>query len=171
MTAHFQSKLSTPAEKFSLLHSRIRQNIIRLILLTGNSQNKRKFLDNCLMNASVEHINLGRLLSEYLHDKSSSDLGMETGDFLRNLCYGKDIYVDNVEILFDNGMELDPIMTLKNAARTRLVVVNWPGNIDNEYLMLFFAKGDSMEKCFSLDTEIFLLDESGFTYPECDETM
>jgi len=166
MASLFHNSLLAPHEKYVGLHKMASEAGIKLLLLTGNSPDKALFVEKCLASVSVRPINLGKTLSAHLHRMATPDLPMETLDFLRSMNPGRSVFLDNVEILFDNEMELNVVQALKGIARTRLVVVNWPGTVDAEGQELLFAGGDVLEKSFRLDSEMFVLDESGFAQPD-----
>ena len=43
-------------------------------------------------------------------------------------------FVDNIEILFQPGLNLDPLKLLQDNARNRVIVATWPGTFDGRDL-------------------------------------
>ena len=111
-------------------------------------------------------VKLGRELSPRLPKIDSNSIGCETRDFLSDLHEDGPVFLDEIEMLFDAGMDINVLSVLKYAARTRLLVVNWPGLLDTSEGVLYFARGDVQEKVYSLDSEVIAFDESGAVYPE-----
>ena len=63
---------------------------------------------------------------------------LEAGDLLRELAdqhaHGDLLLIDNIELLFDKTLQLDPLDLLKRHAQARKVVAVWPGELHNDRL-------------------------------------
>lgn len=45
------------------------------------------------------------------------------------------IILDNIEILFDTTLRLDPLRLLQNISRNRTIVASWNGRVEGNYLL------------------------------------
>lgn len=72
----------------------------------------------------------------------------------------------NLEILFDPGMKLDVLTSLKTLAKGRELYVDWPGEWKAEEQCLTFAEpNDPVYRAYPVDAEVGVVDLSGETYP------
>lgn len=60
------------------------------------------------------------------------------------------LLLDNLELLFDRSLKLDPLDLLKQHAKVRRVVAAWPGEIKNERLV-YAEVGHPEYQDYSLD--------------------
>ena len=155
-----------PNEMFERLKCRVVIRGIKLLLLTGESSGKARFVQKCLQGQNIDAVKLGSALCPRIAGTSGDCVGCETRDFLSDLHEDGPVFVDEIELLFDAGMGIDVLSVLKYAARTRLLVVNWPGQLDADEGIIYFARGDEQQKTYSLDSEVVVFDESGVVYPE-----
>jgi hypothetical protein len=139
---------------------------VKLLLLTGDSDGKTQFVQDCLNGQGIDMVKLGLVLSPRIVGIDAGSVGCETRDFLSDLHEDGPAFIDEIELLFDVGMDIDVLSVLKYAARTRLLVVNWPGQLDADEGVIYFARGDVQQKSYSLDSEVVVFDEFGIVYPE-----
>jgi hypothetical protein len=61
---------------------------------------------------------------------------LQVGTILRDLtdehANGDLLLLDNIELLFDRSLQLDPLDLLKRHARSRRVVAVWPGELQGD---------------------------------------
>ena len=155
-----------PAEVFRRLKGVVETRGVKLLLLTGESGGKTQFVQNCLNGQDIDVVKLGVVLSSRIVGIAAGSVGCETRDFLSDLHEDGPVAIDDVEMLFDVGMDINVLSVLKYAARTRLLVVNWPGPLDADEGVIYFARGDVQQKSYSLDSEVVVFDDSGVVYPE-----
>jgi len=155
-----------PAEIFAKLRTVAEGRGVKLLLLSGVSSTKSQFVNGCLDGQCIDMVKLGASLSPRLAGIGADSIGCEVQDFLNDLHEEGPVFLDEIEMLFDVGMDINVLAVLKYAARTRLMVVNWPGQLDANEGMLYFARGDVQQKSYPLDSEIIVFDDSGVTYPE-----
>ena len=155
-----------PAEVFRRLKGVVETRGVKLLLLTGESGGKTQFVQNCLNGQGIDMVKLGSVLSPRIVGIDAGSVGCETRDFLSDLHEDGPVFIDEIELLFDVGMDINVLSVLKYAARTRLLVVNWPGQLDADEGLIYFARGDVQQKTYSLDSEVVVFDESGVVYPE-----
>ena len=140
---------------------------VKLILLSGDSDEKSEFVESCFSSFPFVRVNLGTELSRHLVESMSFSPGMETASFMRDIHSGEPLFCTHLEILFDSGMEVDPITVLKSAARCRIVCVDWPGRYDTDANELLFGDEEDVAfRSFPVDSETIVLDESGLTTSE-----
>ena len=137
----------------------------RLLLLTGTSAEKSTFADQCADYAGCEVIKLGAKLAQELLNIPLKQRSSKTNEFI---CGFMDktspIYFTEIEILFDKSLKIDPLALFKFVSRSRIVVVNWPGEYVPTAGTLLYADNDCLEYYESqLDKEIIYVDETGQT--------
>ena len=154
------------AEVFTKLKSVVATRGVKLLLLTGDSDGKTLFVQDCLNGQGIDMVKLGSVLSPRIVGIDAGSVGCETRDFLSDLHEDGPVFIDEIELLFDVGMDINVLSVLKYAARTRLLVVNWPGSLDVDGGVIYFARGDVQQKSYSLDSEVVVFDEAGVVYPE-----
>lgn len=158
--------MASECETFAKLKSVAEGRGVKLLLLSGSSSDKHRFVDDCLNGQNIDVVKLGAELSPRIAGIAADSIGCETRDYLSDLHEDGPVFINEIEMLFDVGMDINVLSVLKYAARTRLLVVNWPGPLDANEGSLYFARGDAQQKSYLLDSEVIVFDESGVVYPE-----
>jgi hypothetical protein len=71
---------------------------------------------------------------------------------------GETVLLDNIEILFDPALRLDPLRLLQNLSRHRTIVASWKGRISGTYLT--YAEPDHPEyRRYSTKDLVFIYQE------------
>ena len=145
----------------SLLRS-LKDRYCRLLLVTGDSEQKAKTLAQ-IWDQDISPLQVSRALSAILVDASLSMRAQTVLDFFANFVNQSEIlFLSDIEILFDRSLGIDPLMLLKNTARNRPMIVNWPGKIDfNANLLTYATPGHSEYFEAVLTDDILFWDESG----------
>lgn len=104
----------------------------KLILLCGPLPEASKSLRE--LAAPTEHILfLGRTLGARLAALPVKHRGLAAVRLLHELAAehgsGDRLLIDNIELLFDRSLVLDPLDVLKQLARARRVIAVWPGEL------------------------------------------
>ena len=107
-----------------------------LALITGGNDSGRSSLMNDVANEqNIDVLNLGLALSKELMTVSRNERPLMASRFLSELANSrKPLFLDHIEILFEPQLKLMIIQSLRLPARTRLVIVNWPGGIEGEFV-------------------------------------
>ncbi len=103
-------------------------------------------------------INVNLELSRRMLDLTAKQRALRTGALLRDLvseAEGSPVLLDNVEVLFDQSLKVDPLRLLKDVARSRTVVASWNGSIDDRGLS--YAEPDHPEYQYYPPSEIDFL--------------
>lgn len=113
----------------------------QLILLVGSAgSGKTLALHNLAKKLSnlpydVTPLNVGSALGSRLLCVPGKARSLEATNLLRELahehCRKGVLLLDNIEILFDNHLQLDPLDLLKRQAQSRPVVATWPGTLQD----------------------------------------
>jgi hypothetical protein len=110
----------------------------RLILLVAPSgKGKTGVLREVESKSNAAYINLNLALSERLLDLTEKQRALQIAKITEDIVAESKHEVrllDNIEILFDPGLKLDPLRLLKNISRNHVLVVAWNGNADDKYL-------------------------------------
>ena len=106
----------------------------KLVLLVGMPKSgKTCLLNEFAKSRGVTPINVGAELGERLASLPQKQRSLQTTTILRELAdqHAKDslLLLDNIELLFDQSLKLDPLDLLKRHAHARRVVAVWPGEL------------------------------------------
>jgi len=123
-------KLERLAREVAALHS-------KLILLVGAPRaGKTAFLIAFGKRVESEPMNVGAELGRRLAAIPQKQRHLQTSTLLRELAdqhaSGDLLLLDNLEILFDRTLQLDPLELLKRHAHARRVVAVWPGELQGD---------------------------------------
>jgi len=121
-------------EKLERLTTEIASIHSKLILLVGRPHSgKTALLTAFGKRMETEPLNVGSKLGLRLAGLPQKQRHLEAGSVLRELTdqHAKDdlLLLDNIELLFDKTLQLDPLQLLKRHAHARRVVAVWPGEL------------------------------------------
>lgn len=125
-------KLERLVEEVSALHS-------KLILLVGKPRSgKTTLLLALATKKGMMPLNVGKALGSRLAAIPQRQRHLQASSFLRELAdqhaSGDVLLLDNIELLFDRSLQLDPLNMLKQHAHARRVVAVWPGELHDGQL-------------------------------------
>jgi hypothetical protein len=106
----------------------------KLILLVGPpGGGKSALLLAFGKSAGVESLNVGAVLGRRLAAMPHKQRHLQAGTELRELAdeYAKGdlLLLDNIELLFDTSLQINPLELLKRHAHSKRVVAVWPGEL------------------------------------------
>ena len=106
----------------------------KLILLVGIPRSGRSaHLKDLGKKRGVAPLKIGQALGSRLATIPQRQRHMEANSILRELAdqhaSGDVLLLDNIELLFDPSLQLDPLDLLKRHAHVRRVVAVWPGEL------------------------------------------
>lgn len=109
---------------------------VKLILLIGApGVGKTSLLSTFGKHRNISVLNIGIELGSRLSAIPQKQRHLHANTILRELAdqQAKDgiLLVDNIELLFDRSLQLDPLDLLKRHAHSRRVVAVWPGELYN----------------------------------------
>lgn len=103
----------------------------RLVLLIGPPRSgKTRLLQRLAESEDLTVLNLNLQLAERLLDLTQKQRPVRVQRLLGELVEAQaegPVLLDNIELLFDTGLSLDPLRVLQKLARNRTVVAAWPG--------------------------------------------
>lgn len=76
-----------------------------------------------------EPANVGIELSRRLLDVTERERPLRVEELLRQIVTGDPALLDNIEVLFEPGLQVDPLALLQSLSRDRTVVAAWPGAV------------------------------------------
>ena len=111
----------------------------RLILLVGTSSSgKTETLLEIQSKTSSPIVNVNLELSRLLLDLTERQRSLQVSRILTDMLnkYDNDlILLDNMELLFDVTLKIDPLKLLQDLSRNKTIVVAWNGSVDNGKLL------------------------------------
>jgi hypothetical protein len=112
----------------------------KLILLVGPSRRgKTQLLRQLGAKLNVEPLNVGLELGRRLASTPTNTRGFSAGELLREISDNvrtKDpLLLDNLELLFEPSLHLNPLDLVRRLAHSKRVVAVWPGELCGDRLV------------------------------------
>lgn len=130
----------------------------RLMLVVGPSRSGKTQALRALVDAhDWSLINVSLSLSEQLLELPPSRRAVNAPKFLHDLVdarSGDVLLLDNIELLFSTGLELDPLHLLQAVSRHRATVASWAGCYDGKRLTYGDASHPEFKRYESPDAVI-----------------
>ena len=103
----------------------------RLVLLVGPSDSgKTRVLRKLAEDGGVAYLNVNLALSQRMLELTKSQRARQVDRLLKDLVNETEadvVLLDNLELLFDITLQMDPLRLLQTASRNRTVVAAWNG--------------------------------------------
>lgn len=110
----------------------------KLILLVSRS-GKTRLLRALARRLNVTPFNIGIKLGHCLAATPVSDRAFSTNELLRevtdNVRSDTPLLLDNLEVLFEPSLKINPLTVIKLLAHSRLVIAAWPGEMRDDRLI------------------------------------
>jgi len=104
----------------------------RLVVLVGEpSSGKTIALQSVAQNLGCQMVNVNLELSKRMLELTRAQRSRQIERLLKEVIAGVSGHVallDNLEILFDTGLEVDPLRLLQVSSRNRTIVASWSGS-------------------------------------------
>lgn len=111
----------------------------KLILLVGTKDSgKTRVLQELQLQTGAPLLNVNRELSRYLLDLTQRQRALKVAECMGNIvreCGNPLVLLDNLELLFDPALQLNPLKLLQGLARNQTLVVAWNGKIKDGNLV------------------------------------
>ena len=112
----------------------------KLVLLVGASRSgKTKLLRELGTKLNVEPLNVGLELGRRLTATPINKRGFSAGELLREIADKErtddPLLLDNLELLFEKGLQINPLDLIKRLAHSQRVVAVWPGELRGDRLI------------------------------------
>lgn len=112
----------------------------KLILLVGASRSgKTKLLCELGTKLSIEPLNVGLELGRRLAATPNNKRGFSAGELLREIADKErtedPLLLDNLELLFEPGLQINPLDLVRRLAHSKRVVAVWPGELRGDRLV------------------------------------
>lgn len=107
---------------------------IKLILLIGPSRSgKTQLLRQLGAKLDIELLNVGLELGRRLAAMPNNKRSFSAGESLREIAHkgrtDAPLLLDNLELLFEPSLQINPVDLLKRLANSKRVVAVWPGEL------------------------------------------
>jgi hypothetical protein len=125
--------MTTPSAALAQAIADASSRYTSLVLLVGpKGAGKTEQLQACAEATGQPYLPVGSLLAERLAATPPRFRDTEATKVLTECCEGPGPFLlDNLEVLFDPALQLDPYRLLVSLARTRTIVAAWPGVYQN----------------------------------------
>lgn len=127
------NKLETRVNEIEALHSKL------LLLIGAPGIGKSQLLADLAARKDTSVLKVGAELGRKLANLPQRQRTLQANTLLRELAsaHATDglLLLDNIELLFDRSLKLDPLDLLKQHSKARRIVVAWPGDIKNDRLV------------------------------------
>ena len=124
LSSQITSQLDKVAEQY--------YRLIVIVVLPGGSRTiKFRACAECI---DSQYININLELSRRLLELTTRQRSLQVQRLLKDIIGNTNnrvVLLDNIEILFDVSLKLDPLKCLQGLARNRTVVAVWNGSFDN----------------------------------------
>ncbi len=121
------NRLEQLVDEIAALHSKL------IVITGGTSVGKTALLRELGESRGAVPLNVGSVLGRRLAAISQKERPLQTTSILRELAdkhaNGDLLLIDNIELLFDRTLQLDPLDLLKRHAHARRVIAVWPGEL------------------------------------------
>ena len=112
----------------------------KLILLVGQSRSgKTSLLRELGAKLHINPLNVGLELGRRLAATPNNKRGFSAGELLREIAdqeqTGDLLLLDNLELLFEKGLQINPLDLVKRVAHSKRVVAVWPGELRGDRLI------------------------------------
>ena len=112
----------------------------KLVLLVGASRSgKTKLLRELGAKLNIEPLNVGMELGRRLAATPNNKRGFSAGELLREIADKErtddPLLLDNLELLFEKSLQINPLDLVKQLAHSKRVVAVWPGELRGDRLI------------------------------------
>lgn len=112
----------------------------KLVLLVGASRSgKTKLLRELGAKLNIDPINVGLELGRRLAAMPNNKRGFSAGELLREIADKEradaPLLLDNLELLFEKSLHINPLDLVKRLAHSKRVVAVWPGELRGDRLI------------------------------------
>jgi hypothetical protein len=142
------ARLDHLATEIGALHSKL------ILLIGGAHSGKTALLAAFAAQMDAKILNVGSELGRRLAAIPQKQRHLQAGTVLRELAdehaKGDLLLLDNIELLFDTTLQLNPLDLLKRHAHSRRVVAVWPGDLRDGRLT-YAEMGHSEHRDYATD--------------------
>lgn len=112
----------------------------KLVLLVGAGRSgKTKLLRELGAKLNIEPLNVGLELGRRLAATPINKRGFSAGELLREIAEMErtddPLLLDNLELLFEKSLQINPLDLVKRLAHSKRVVAAWPGELRGDRLI------------------------------------
>lgn len=112
----------------------------KLILLVNHKKSSKiNLLHQIGRNIPVNLLNVGLVLGQYLAALPKNKRTFSAGEFISEFVTKDKTHqlfiLDNIEILFEKSLQINPLDLIKKIAHSKLIIAVWPGELKDGRLI------------------------------------
>jgi len=134
-----ENNMSAPLMRLVEAVDQAASQYFRLVIVAGVPGSGKTAMANSLASAQgYPVINVNLELSKRLLDLTRVQRSRQVERLLKEVIAGVPgdvVILDNIELLFDTALELEPLRLLQGASRNRTIVATWNGSFSNNTLV------------------------------------
>ena len=134
-----ETNMSAPLMRLDEAIEQAAGQYYRLVIVAGVPGSGKTAMTQSLATArGYPLINVNLELSKRLLDLTRVQRSRQVERLLKEVIAsvtGDVVILDNIELLFDTALELEPLRSLQGASRNRTIVATWNGSFNNGTLM------------------------------------
>ena len=108
-----------------------------VIIVAPSGRGKTRVLQEVSKEIGTSLINVNLELSHLMLDLTTRQRMLQLPQLLDEIVAkstGDVVLLDNIELLFDTGLRLDPLALLKKISRNRPIIATWNGVVEDNHL-------------------------------------
>ena len=126
---------NSTADKIINALASVSLNYHRLLLLIGKSgSGKTEILKDVSTRIGLNVLNLSKELAGRMLQLTEKQRPLKVSKIVKDIIDSQSqdtLLIDNIELLFDVSLKIDPMKLIKGMSRNKTLIVSWSGHVDN----------------------------------------
>ena len=126
---------NSTADKIINALASISLNYHRLLILIGKSgSGKTEILKDVSTRIDLNVLNLSKELAHRMLQLTEKQRPLKASKIVKDIIDSQSqdtLLIDNIELLFDVSLKIDPMKLIKGMSRNKTLIVSWSGHVDN----------------------------------------
>jgi len=135
----------------------------KLILIVGQKDGQISgLLKKLSLESGYDYVNLNLKLSEKLIGIPFDERCFYVEEYVNDIVesnHSNLLILDNIGILFEKHLKIDPLLLLENLSRNRPIIAHWNGKVENGHLIYAISKHPDFMK-YKIDEHDYIVIET-----------